>query len=85
VPCGPVNTVEEAFADPQVAEGEMILELDHPEFGKVREVASPIKISDTSIDHVRGPKLGEHTEQILSEYLNLSKQKITQLRTDGVI
>jgi crotonobetainyl-CoA:carnitine CoA-transferase CaiB-like acyl-CoA transferase len=85
VPCGPVNTVEEAFADPQVAEDEMILELDHPEFGKVREVASPIKISDTAIDHVRGPKLGEHTEQILSEYLNLSEQEIAQLREDGVI
>jgi crotonobetainyl-CoA:carnitine CoA-transferase CaiB-like acyl-CoA transferase len=85
VPCGPVNTVEEAFADPQVAEDEMILELDHPEFGKVREVASPIKISDASVDHIRGPKLGEHTEQVLSEYLNLSEQKIAQLRKDGAI
>lgn len=85
VPCGPVNTVEQAFADPQVAEDQMILELDHPEFGTVREVASPIKISDASVNHTRGPKLGEHTEQVLSEYLNLSEQKITQLREDGVI
>ena len=85
VPCGPVNTVEEAFADPQVAEDEMILELDHPEFGVVRVVASPIKISDAPVDPVRGPKLGEHTEQILGEYLNLSEHRIARLRENGVI
>ena len=85
VPCGPVNTVEQAFADPQVTEDEMVLELDHPEFGIVRQVASPIKISDTQTDHIRGPKLGEHTHQILSEYLNLSKNDIAQLSKNGVI
>jgi crotonobetainyl-CoA:carnitine CoA-transferase CaiB-like acyl-CoA transferase len=85
VPCAPVNTVEEAFADPQVAEDEMILEMPHPEFGVVRQVASPIKISDAKIEHRRGPKLGEHTDAVLRAYLNLSQADIEMLRREGVL
>jgi crotonobetainyl-CoA:carnitine CoA-transferase CaiB-like acyl-CoA transferase len=85
VPCGPVNTVEEAFADPQVEEDEMILELDHPDFGVVRQVASPIKISDSSVEHTRGPRLGEHTEEILGEFLNFSENEVADFRREGLI
>ena len=85
VPCAPVNTVEEAFQDPQVAEDEMILDLPHPEFGSVRQVASPIKISDSSTDHRCGPKLGEHTAAILETYLNLAADEIESLQADRVV
>ena len=85
VPCAPVNTVEEAFQDPQVGEDEMILELPHPEFGSVRQVASPIKVSDSNTDHHRGPKLGEHTEEVLGFHLGLSESEIQVLRENTVI
>jgi len=85
VPCSPVNTVEQAFADPQVAEDEMIIETDHPAFGTVRQVASPIKISDATKQHHRAPALGEHTDEVLAEYLDMSKTQIDRLRLDGVI
>ena len=85
VPCAPVNTVEEALADPQVAEDQMILEVPHPEFGTVRQLASPIKVGDSAMEHQRGPRLGEHTEEVLQEYLHLSRQKIDGLRSEGVI
>jgi crotonobetainyl-CoA:carnitine CoA-transferase CaiB-like acyl-CoA transferase len=85
VPCAPVNTVEEAFRDPQVAEDEMILEIPHPEFGVVRQVASPIKISDSKVTHRPAPKLGEHTNQILMNYLKMSPQEIESLRQAGVL
>lgn len=85
VPCAPVNTMKQAFADPQVAEDEMIVETAHPEYGVVRQVASPIKISDYKKSHVRGPKLGEHTEEVLRERLNLSADAVAQLRSAGVI
>jgi crotonobetainyl-CoA:carnitine CoA-transferase CaiB-like acyl-CoA transferase len=85
VPCAPVNTVEEALADPQVAEDQMILEVPHPEFGTVRQLASPIKIGDSTMEHKRGPRLGEHTEEVLHEYLHLSRQEIDGLRGEGVI
>ncbi len=85
VPCAPVNTVEEAFHDPQVAEDEMILEIPHPEFDVARQVASPIKISDSKTAHRRGPKLGEHTDEVLSDYLNISPQEIEELRRKGAL
>ncbi|MDA0748487.1 MAG: CoA transferase, partial [bacterium] len=84
VPCAPVNTVEEAFSDPQVAEDEMVIDLPHPEFGAVRVVASPIKISDARVVHRRGPALGEHTDLVLSECLGMSQEKIDTYRTQGV-
>ncbi|MCZ6678765.1 MAG: CoA transferase, partial [Candidatus Poribacteria bacterium] len=85
VPCAPVNTVEEAFGDPQVTEDEMILEIPHPEFGVVRQVASPIKISDTKATHRPGPKLSEHTDAVLRDDLKMSPEKIQTLRREGVL
>ena len=85
VPCAPVNTVEEAFRHPQVIDDEMILEFEHPDFGVVRQVAGPIKVSDARLEHRRGPKLGEHTEEVLREYLDLSPETIEDLRRQGVV
>jgi crotonobetainyl-CoA:carnitine CoA-transferase CaiB-like acyl-CoA transferase len=80
-----VNTVEEAFRDPQVAEDEMILEIPHLEFGVARQVASPIKISDSKTEHHPGPKLGEHTDEVLRDYLDMSPQEIRTLRQKGAL
>ena len=85
VPCAPVNSVEEAFADPQVAEDEMILELPHPEFGTVRTVAGPIKIGDAEVEHRRGPQLGEHTDEVLQTLLDLSPAAIEDYRQMGML
>ena len=85
VPCAPVNTVKEAFEDPQVAEDEMVIETVHPEIGVMRQVASPIKVSDYRHAHHRGPLLGEHTEEILADDLGLSGAEISSLREDGVL
>ena len=85
VPCAPVNTVAQAFADPHVAENNMILELPHPEFGTARVVASPIKVGGASVEPRRGPSLGEHNEPILAEYLGYSTLEIEKLRNDGAI
>jgi crotonobetainyl-CoA:carnitine CoA-transferase CaiB-like acyl-CoA transferase len=85
VPCAPVNSVQEALADPQVRENEMIVEIPHPEFGTVQEPASPIKISGTPSNHRRAPRLGEHTDMILIEYLGLSPSTVEELSRDGAI
>lgn len=85
VPCAPVNSVEEAFADPQVIEDKMIIDLPHPEFGTVRTVAGPIRISDSDVEHRRGPKLGEHTDEILQELLGLTPETIAGYREDGLL
>ena len=85
VPCAPVNSVEEAFQDPLVDENNMVLELSHPEFDVVRQVASPIKVSDAEIEHRRGPGLGEHTDDVLTDYLNMTREEIETLREEGAV
>ena len=82
VPCAPVNSVEEAFRDPQA--DRMVLELEHPEFGTVRETAGAIKVSDYGRTHRRGPSLGEDTEAVLGE-VGVSKQELIELTKGGVV
>lgn len=84
VPCAPVNTVEEALADPLAKDGGMLLDIPHPEMGVVSEVASPIKVGGVRVDHRRGPKLGEHTDEVLRGYLGLSADRIAELRREGL-
>jgi crotonobetainyl-CoA:carnitine CoA-transferase CaiB-like acyl-CoA transferase len=85
VPCAPVNSVEEALRDPQVAEDELVLQMDHPELGTIRELASPIKLGDAKTEHRLAPRLGEHTDQVLRDYAGASDDEIASWRKDGVL
>ena len=85
VPCGPVNTVEEALADPQTAEDDMVIEMAHPTWGTLRELASPIKVDEGLTTHRLGPQLGEHTDQVLREYAGASDDEIQEWRQAGVL
>jgi crotonobetainyl-CoA:carnitine CoA-transferase CaiB-like acyl-CoA transferase len=85
VPCAPVNSVEEALRDPQVAEDEMVLEMEHPELGTIRELASPIKVGGVKTNHRLAPRLGEHTDQVLREYASASDDDIASWREGGVL
>jgi formyl-CoA transferase len=68
IPCGPINTYPEAFADPQVQSRHMVVALDHPTLGHMRTLGSPIKMSDTPpLVERRAPLLGEHTGEVLRE------------------
>ncbi|OGA22601.1 MAG: hypothetical protein A3I02_14300 [Betaproteobacteria bacterium RIFCSPLOWO2_02_FULL_67_26] len=86
VPAAPVNNLDGAFAEPPVAEREMILEYDHPDVGKVRMPGNPIKMSDISSTPSRpAPRLGEHTDAVLGELLSLPPEQIARLREQGAI
>lgn len=85
VPCAPVNTVPQALEDEQVRAREMILEVEHPGFGRMREVASPIKTEGAITAPARGPRLGEHTDEILRDVLGYGERTIQGLRAKGVI
>jgi crotonobetainyl-CoA:carnitine CoA-transferase CaiB-like acyl-CoA transferase len=85
VPCAPVNDVRQALADPQVLARDMIVEVQHPDFGTLREVRSPIRTEGEIRRPARAPRLGEHTEQILREVLGYGDGTITRLRSSGVI
>jgi crotonobetainyl-CoA:carnitine CoA-transferase CaiB-like acyl-CoA transferase len=86
VPCGPINTLDQVFADPQVAARGMRFDLPHPLAGSVPQVANPLRLSATPIAPERAPPLlGEHTAQVLRERLALSDARIAELAASGVI
>ena len=85
VPCGPINDLAEVFADPQVLEREMTVQMPHPLAGSVRLVASPMKFSATPVQYRHPPPLlGEHTDEVLLE-LGLSEAEIAALRSAQAI
>jgi CoA:oxalate CoA-transferase len=86
VPAAPVNNLDRAFAEPPVAERQMIVEYDHPEVGRVRLPGNPIKMSGvTDTISNPAPRLGEHTDSVLSELLSLSPEMIAKLRAEGAV
>lgn len=85
VPCAPVNDLSQALHEPFLADRKMIVETQHPAFGKIRQVASPIRTPDASMTHRRAPGLGEHTTEILKHYLGYDERQIADLRRRRVI
>ncbi|NKB36650.1 MAG: CoA transferase [Gammaproteobacteria bacterium] len=86
VPCGPINTIEDVFEDPQVQHRGMKIELEHPVNGKVSGVANPIKYSETPLHYSKAaPMLGEDTEQVLRHVIGKSKEEIEALRKGKII
>ncbi len=86
IPWGPINTIEQLFADPQVVARGLRTDFDHPLAGSVPMVRNPIRYSKTEIDHdAPPPLLGEHTDAVLAELLNLDDDEIEHLRANGVI
>jgi crotonobetainyl-CoA:carnitine CoA-transferase CaiB-like acyl-CoA transferase len=85
VPCAPVRSISETLNDPILLTNDMIVEVDHPIFGKVREVGCPIKVSGSTPEYRPGPALGEDTDDILSKYLGLTPEEIVGLRNRRVI
>jgi crotonobetainyl-CoA:carnitine CoA-transferase CaiB-like acyl-CoA transferase len=85
VPCAPVHDLTSALRDPFTHERDMIVETDHPEFGKVRQAAGPVKIPGAKKSHHRAPKLGEHTEEILKDWLGLSAEEIAEMKGKGEV
>jgi crotonobetainyl-CoA:carnitine CoA-transferase CaiB-like acyl-CoA transferase len=85
VPSAPVNDVRQALADPQVLARDMIVEVEHPDFGPLKEVRSPVRTDGEIRQPARAPRLGEHTDQILREILSYGDGTIARLRATGVI
>lgn len=80
VPCGPINTVEETFADPHVEQRGARLAIDSPKKGKVPSVANPIRLSRTPVEYrLAPPELGQDTRQVLGELLELEPSQIEAL------
>ena len=86
VPCGAINNLAEVFADPQVAARGMVTPWLHPLQSDLRLVASPIKLSATPPRNDRAPPLlGQHTDEVLRELLQMSGERLTGLKNAKVV
>lgn len=86
VPCGPINTIDQVFADPQVRHRAMIAETPRADVGLIRASASPMKLSATPVRlESAPPALGQDTDEVLERLLGLDAATRTQLRDVGAI
>jgi len=80
VPCAPINARKDLLSDPQISANQLIVEVDHPAVGPVRQTRAAARFDRTPADlRLPAPALGEHTEEVLSE-LGLSAAEIQALR-----
>ncbi len=83
IPCAPINTVPQALADEQTLAREMVVSTEHPVFGTVRQVASPVKVGEASVQPRRAPERGEHTGNLLQDLLGYSDAHIARIHDAG--
>jgi crotonobetainyl-CoA:carnitine CoA-transferase CaiB-like acyl-CoA transferase len=83
---GPINTLAEVFADPQIIARNVVREMHHASGQTVKVIANPVRLSATPADYrLPPPMLGEHTEAVLAGQLGLDAAAIAALRTNGII
>ena len=86
IPCGIINSMDRVFKHPQIEPLEMVVEMDHPTAEKIKLVGIPVKYSETPGSIRRPPPLlGQHTDEILSEFLDYTKTEIAALRKEGIV
>ena len=86
VPCGPVNTLEQVFKHPQVQHRKMVKQIPDKDGTLIKTVASPINLSETPIQYKHAPpNIGEHTQQILSQFLAYDEESINVLVASRIV
>ncbi|MGH1418396.1 MAG: CaiB/BaiF CoA transferase family protein [Hyphomicrobiaceae bacterium] len=86
VPCGPINTVQEVFADPNTKARGLEIEMTRDKGEVIRSVAFPARLSETPATYRRAPpKLGADTDDVLEQVLKLSPGQIAKLKEKKVI
>lgn len=86
VPCGPINDLQQVFADPQVQARGLRLDLPNALGSSTPQVASPLRLSVTPVVYRSAPPLlGQHTDSLLQRLLGMSETQIAELREAGVL
>jgi crotonobetainyl-CoA:carnitine CoA-transferase CaiB-like acyl-CoA transferase len=86
VPFGALNNIEQVVDHPQVKARGSLIDVDHPKIGPIKIVGPVAKLSETPATiRMTSPSLGEHTAEVLHDFLGLSAEAIAALRTEGVI
>lgn len=85
VPCGPINDLKQVYSDPQVLQRQMVVELEDPELGTLKNIGIPVKLSLTPGKiRRRAPDLGEHSREILLN-AGYTGEEVSRLREAGIV
>jgi crotonobetainyl-CoA:carnitine CoA-transferase CaiB-like acyl-CoA transferase len=86
VPCGPINSLDKVFADPHVQSRNMRIEMPHSLTETVPLVANPIRLSESPVQYRQSPPtLGEHTGEVLHDWLDMASAAVGDLRHKKII
>ncbi len=85
IPVGPILSMKELAEDEGLRKTGTIVEVDHPERGKYLTVGCPIKLSDSPVEVVRSPLLGEHTDEVLADVLGYSGEELKRIEESGAV
>ena len=86
VPCGPINRVDQVFADPQAIARSLTVAMQHAAAGEMQLVASPLRLSRTPPEYRNAPPLlGEHSEEVLTTLLGVGADELARLRAAGIV
>lgn len=86
IPCAPVNKLSQALSDEQVLYRNMVVDLEHPNGEKTKGPGNPIKFSRTTEESFSAaPTVGQDTQQVLSELLQMDSDKVAQLKANKVV
>jgi crotonobetainyl-CoA:carnitine CoA-transferase CaiB-like acyl-CoA transferase len=84
VPCAPVQSVGEALRDPHTEARQMIVDIEHPQWGTLREVASSMRVGDPAdVAYRRAPTLNEDFDYVVAELLGYEPQRVQELKAAG--
>jgi len=85
IPVGPILSMKEIAEDEGLRKTGTVVDVEHPERGNYLTVGCPIKMSDSPVDVVRSPLLGEHTHEILSTVLGYSEAEVQEIFGSGAV
>ena len=86
MPCGPINTIDQVFKDPQILARNMLVKMADKRAGDIQLVGNPIHYSRSEIDYsVPPPQIGDDTETVLGEYLEYTELELETLRRKSII
>ncbi len=85
-PCAPVNAMDEVFSDPQLLHRDMLVTMDHPKIGEIKQIGAPLKFSETPCSlELPPPMLGEHTDEVLMQLCGYSEDEVAELKKNAVV
>ncbi|GAA0949486.1 CoA transferase [Actinocorallia libanotica] len=83
IPCGPINDVSQALQEEHTLARDLIVETEHPRYGTLKNLASPVRVGAERPEYRRAPQRGEHSEEILRGLLGYSGERVAELADEG--